>query len=74
MQLIPHWWETLRRAWSVRFMAIAIALTVLEALLPYLEFWLPIPRGAFAIASAVTIGAAWAARLVAQKNMEEFRK
>ena len=45
MQLIPEWKHVLRRAWSVRFLALAGILTGCEFLLPlYME---SIPREVF---------------------------
>jgi hypothetical protein len=69
MKLAADWRRVLRYAWSVRLMAVAFILTVAEALLPFADGVLPIPRGVFALLSALTVGAAFVARLVAQQSV-----
>lgn len=59
----------LKYSWSIRFIALSLALTVIEAALPFLA--LPIPAGIFAVLSALAGGAAFFARLVAQKKISE---
>lgn len=64
----PSWRTVLRKAWSVRLIALAALLTGLEILLP-LQPWVPIPAGAFAFLSFIVTIAAFVARLVVQKDV-----
>lgn len=65
--LIHDWKDVLRRAWSIRLMILAGLLTAAEVVLPL--FADAMPRGLFAGLSAVTVGAALVARLLAQKDL-----
>lgn len=67
MKMIPEWREILRRAWSVRLMLLAGILSGAEVALPYFAHVLP--AGSFAALSAITVGAALVARLVAQRGL-----
>lgn len=69
MKLLPHWWDVLKRAWSIRLMIIAAVLSGIEIALPLLDGVIDIPRGLFAAASGITTAAAFVARLVAQENI-----
>lgn len=69
MKLIHNWRTLLRRAWSLRLMIVAAILSGVEVALPF--FSDALPRGTFAALSAVTVALAFAARLVAQKGVEE---
>lgn len=69
MRLVDDWKAIVRRAWSVRFMAAAVVFSALEVALPMLDGLLPIPPGVFAALTGLSTGAAFAARLVAQKNL-----
>lgn len=69
MQLLPNWWDVLKRAWSIRLMIIAAVLSGIEIALPLLDGVIDIPRGLFAAASGITTAAAFVARLVAQENI-----
>lgn len=69
MNLYPNWREILRRAWSIRFMALAAVLSALEALLTLFPDVLPVDRRVLAALVPVIIAAAFVARLVAQKDM-----
>ena len=72
MHLHKDWKNLLKRAWSVRLMALAGLLTGLEAILP---LWVDsIPRSTFSIASVVVITLAMVARLVAQSNLDNNEK
>ena len=71
MTLLPDWKRLLRKAWSVRLMVLAAVLSGVEVALPF--FSSTVPPGAFAAASFVVVAAAFAARLVAQKSMEQRR-
>lgn len=67
--LLPNWQAVLRHAWSVRLLAIAALLSGVEAVLPFLQDFLPISPGTFALLSlAVSIGAL-IARIVSQKDI-----
>jgi hypothetical protein len=54
-------------------MALAFLFSALEIFLPALDGVLPIPDRAFAGLSALTAGAAFVARLVAQSSVSEPR-
>lgn len=71
MRLLPEWRQIIRHAWSVRLMLLAVALSALEAALPYLP--LPIPHGlAAALASIVALAAGFS-RLVAQQALQSIK-
>ena len=72
--LIPNWRDVIKKAWSMRLMALAGALSGLEFALPFLDGLLPIPPGVFAAGSAITVGAAFIARIVAQNNLKPPQK
>ena len=67
MNLHPDWHLILKRAWSIRLMALAAILSAVEAALPFFEH--DIPSGWFALFSAVTVSGAFVARIVAQRNL-----
>jgi len=67
MTLLPDWRVILRRAWSLRLMAVAILLTIAEALLPLVD-WLPDLHYA-GLSVAVIVGA-MVSRIMSQKNMQ----
>lgn len=69
MKLVANWRAVLARAWSVRLMAAAFVLTVLEVALPLLDGLLPIPPYTFAALSGLATAGAFVARLVAQNNV-----
>jgi len=69
MKLVPQWQRVLSRAWSIRLMIIAGLLSGAEVALPLIGDGLPIPPGAFAVLSGLTVAAAFVARLVAQKGI-----
>ena len=68
MTLVKNWRAVLRKAWSLRLMLLAALLSAIEVALPL--FVDAVPRGAFAAISALTVGAAFVARLIAQKGIE----
>lgn len=68
MKLLPNWRDVLRRAWSLRLMAFAGLLSGVEVALPFFNDLMP--RGVFALLSAVTVCGAFIARLVAQKDIK----
>lgn len=67
MRLYDNWKDILKKAWSVRFMLLAGLLSAVEVALPFFED--RFPRGLFAALSGVSVGAAFVARLVAQKDV-----
>jgi hypothetical protein len=70
MRLIDGWRAVLRKAWSIRLMLLAALLSGLEVVLPLLDGVLPLPPGMFAALSFVTVAAAFIARVVAQKDLD----
>lgn len=69
MRLVPNWRAVLRRAWSVHLLLLAAVLSGLEAALPLLAPYLPIPDRLFAVLTGLTVGAALFARFIAQKGV-----
>lgn len=67
MKLYDNWKEILRKAWSIRFLAIAGILSGVEVILPL--FHDDIPKNLFAALSLVFVTAAFIARLVAQRDV-----
>lgn len=67
MKLYDNWKTIVRKAWSVRFMAAAGVLSGVEVALPFFQD--AFPRGTFAALSGAFVGAAFVARLVAQKEL-----
>jgi hypothetical protein len=70
MKLVAGWLHVLRKAWSVRLILLAGILSGLEVALPYLGDAYPIPTGVFAALSVLVTMAAFAMRIISQK---EFR-
>lgn len=70
LHLVSDWKLIAKRAWSLKFCAIALVLTTAEV---YVAFAKPdsIPAGVFAIGCAVITLAAMAARVVAQKELSD---
>jgi hypothetical protein len=66
MNLIPEWGKVVRKAWSMRLMVLAGALSGAEIILPF--FSDALPRGLFAALSFVAVSGAFIARMVAQKD------
>jgi hypothetical protein len=67
MRLTANWRAVLRHAWSVRFIVLAAILSGVEAALPFLD--LPVSPGFFALLTLFATGAAFVARLVAQRPL-----
>jgi uncharacterized integral membrane protein len=67
LQFYDNWREILKRAWSLRLMALAAVLSGVEVALPF--FQESFPRGVFALLSAAAVAGAFVARLVAQKDI-----
>lgn len=71
MKLDSDWKDVLRKAWSIRLIIIAGLFSGLEVALPFLDGFMPIPRGVFAVLSFVATGGAFVARLVAQQSLAQ---
>lgn len=72
MTLYSNWKTLLKKAWSLRFMAAAGLLSGCEVALPFLSGYVPQSlRGWFAGLALVLTAAAFWARLVAQKSIDE---
>ncbi|KFL31746.1 hypothetical protein JP75_06710 [Devosia riboflavina] len=69
MKLLPDWRKVLVRAWSMWALAISILLSALEVALPFLQDFLPLRPGAFAVLIFLTVIAAAIARLLVQKDI-----
>jgi hypothetical protein len=68
-QLLPDWRTVLRRAWSLRLILLAGLLTGCEAVLSAMGTeWLPVPVWARMAILFGVLGAAFVARLLAQKD------
>ena len=68
-QLLPDWRTVLRRAWSLRLILLAGLLTGCEAVLSAMGTeWLPVPVWARMVILFVVLGAAFVARLIAQRD------
>ena len=69
MRLVDDWRAVLRRAWSIRLLALGILCQALEFAWPFLDGLLPMPPGAFAGLGIAVSAAACVARLIAQKGL-----
>lgn len=69
MKLYPNWRKIIRKAWSIKFLALAALLTGIEAVLPL--FADVIPRGVFSLLTLIAVISAFVARLVAQKDIDD---
>lgn len=67
MILVPNWKIIVRKAWSVRLIILAGLLSGVEAAMPFIDDQMP--RGVFAVASLLVTGAAFVARILAQKEI-----
>ena len=67
MTLHNNWQTLLKKAWSVRLMVLAFALTMAEVMLPFFSDEVP-PR-LFAVLSGLAVAGAFVSRLVAQKDL-----
>ncbi len=67
--LLPDWRRLIRRAWSLRLILLAGLLTGCEAVLSAIGTeWLPVPVWARMLILFGVLGAAFVARLLAQKD------
>ena len=67
MILVQNWKTIVRKAWSVRLIILAGLLSGVEAAMPFIDDQMP--RGVFAVASLLVTGAAFVARILAQKGI-----
>lgn len=75
MKLTSDWREVLRYAWSVRLMALAALLIILEpvasTLLDISAGWSPVLRIILSVVDGLVLAGAIAARVVAQKGLSD---
>ena len=71
MELYSNWPTILRKAWSIRFMALAVIFATAEAALPALDEVFDIPRGLFALLTILAVVGAGVSRLVAQRSVDD---
>jgi hypothetical protein len=71
MKLAPNWTTLLKRAWSIRLIAVAVLLSGVEAAAPYFDQILPFPPSSLALVTFAVSAAALIARLVAQKGITD---
>ena len=64
MTLHDDWQHILRKSWSIRYLAIAAALTGAEVIVPMFES--SMPRGVFGLLSFASTAAAFVARILVQ--------
>jgi hypothetical protein len=69
-RLVRNWRKVLRHSWSVRLLGLAFAFSAAEVALPYLQSVLPLSAGWFGAVSGLATGAAFVARLLAQKQFD----
>lgn len=72
MKILTDWKLLLRRAWSLRFLAVAAALSGLEAIAPFAAPWLS--QRAFALLMFLIVAAAFVTRLIAQRGVNDGRQ
>lgn len=70
MRLLPNWRAVLRKAWSVRLMALAVILSGLEAVAWLAPELLPIKGGWLALVACFASIGSMVARVFAQKELQ----
>lgn len=70
LRLVEDWHWIVNHSWSSRFMALAFLLSAAEAIMPLLTDQTAIPVHLYAILMGLVSGAAFVARLVAQKRAD----
>lgn len=73
MKLLPDWRDVLSKAWSVKFMLLAIIASGAETAVAIMQpMWeTQLPAGIFAALAGLLTSAAMVARLLAQREAEE---
>lgn len=66
MKMLDNWKLLVRKAWSLRLLALAAVLSGLEAIAPFAAPWLG--QRTFAVLMFSIVAAAFIARLLAQKE------
>jgi hypothetical protein len=74
MRLASDWKRVLRHAWSVRLILIAGLLSGIEAALPLVGDFIPIPPAVLASATLIVVAAAFVSRLIAQERISDADK
>ncbi|MBB3935905.1 hypothetical protein [Aureimonas phyllosphaerae] len=69
MSLVANWRQLLKRAWSLRFIALTFALIAIDVALPAFEDALGLPARTFAVLSGLCSAAAFVARLLPQPSI-----
>ena len=69
MKLLSDWKSVVKKAWSIRLIALAGILSGLEVVLPMVDDYFQ--RGQFAVASLLVTAGAFIARLVAQNDLKD---
>lgn len=70
-RLHADWRKIIVKAWSIRLIALAFILTVIEVIFAVYGAPSFIPLGTFAVLSGLTTAGAFAARLLAQKEFHD---
>jgi hypothetical protein len=69
MRLADDWRIIVRRAWSIRLMLLAMALSGLEVILPARELFAFLPDRLWALCAVAVTGLAFWARIAAQRGL-----
>ena len=69
MKVNSQWKRIVKKAWSIRFIALAGILSGAEVILPF--FSDALPKGLFAILSFCAVSGAFISRLIVQKDIDE---
>lgn len=72
--IIKNWRAVLIRAFSVRFLLLASIFSGLEAALPFIDEFVSIPRGLFAIMTFVSVAGGLITRFIVQEHLYEKPK
>lgn len=71
MRLASDWRRIMRKAWSIRLIAMAGILSGMEIVMPMLDGIITVPRGIFAALCGIVTCAALVMRLIAQRSMSD---
>lgn len=74
MKISDDWKIVMKRAWSVRFMAMAAFFAGVNAAVPYLQGYLPVSERAFGTLTGLATAAALFSRFIAQRGVEDGGK